>query len=112
MTLLFVSEAVYMAEQSLVQFRVDNELKRDVSEIYEAMGLDLPTALRMFMARSRMVRGIPFDTTLPDNVPTRAEALKAFNDIRSQSAELPEMTLEDINAEISAARAERKAKQV
>lgn len=97
-----------MSEQTLVQFRVDNDLKRDVSEIYEAMGLDLPTALRMFMARSKMVRGIPFDTTLPDNVPTRTDALKAFHDIRESCAELPDMSLDEINAEITAARAERK----
>lgn len=98
-----------MAEQALVQFRVDNDLKRDVSEIYEAMGLDLPTALRMFMARSRMVRGIPFETILPDNIPTRSDALKAFYDMRSSCEELPEISLDEINAEISAARAERKA---
>ena len=99
----------YMSEQTLVQFRVDNELKRDVTEIYEAMGLDLPTALRMFMARSKMVRGIPFDTTLPDNIPTRTDALKAFNDMRNCCSQLPEMILDEINAEISAARVERKA---
>ena len=62
----------------------------------------------MFMNKSRMVRGVPFDVRLPENAVTRAEAMKAFEDLRMQTAELPEMTLEEINAEISAARAERK----
>ena len=70
--------------------------------------MDLPTALRMFMSKSRIVKGIPFDVKLPENTITRAEAMKAFEDLRMQAAELPEMTLEEINAEISAARAERK----
>lgn len=36
------------------------------------------------------------------------DALKAFHDIRESSAGLPEMSLDEINAEIAAARAERK----
>ena len=30
--------------QTLVQFRVDSDLKNEVSEIYSALGMDLPTA--------------------------------------------------------------------
>ncbi len=48
------------------------------------------------------------DRRLPENTVTRAEAMQAFEDMRAQTADLPEMTLEEINAEISAARAERK----
>ncbi len=35
------------------------------------------------------------------------EALEAFEELRRQAADVPEMSLEEINAEISAARAER-----
>ncbi len=97
-----------MAEQVLIQFRADKKLKQEVTEIYESLGMDLPTALRMFMNKSRMVRGVPFDVRLSENTVTRAEAMQAFEDLRTQAANLPEMTLEEINAEISAARAERK----
>ena len=55
-----------MAEQALVQARMDKELRDEVADIYEALGLDIPTAIRMFFTRTKMVRGIPFDTTLPD----------------------------------------------
>jgi DNA-damage-inducible protein J len=98
-----------MAEQVLVQARVDKELKQEVSEIYEALGMDLPTAIRMFFVRTRMERGIPFDTTLPKDVVTRAEALKALDDMFEQASDVPEMTLDEINAEIADARASRKA---
>lgn len=94
--------------QVLVQFRVDSELKNEVSEIYNALGMDLPTAFRMFMVRSKMVRGIPFETTLPRNKVTRAEGLAAFEELRRQSADTPEMTLEEINAEITEARKSRR----
>ena len=68
-----------MSELTLVQARVDKELKQEVTEIYEALGMDLPTAIRMFFVRSKMVRGLPFDTTLPNDVITRTEALKAYH---------------------------------
>lgn len=96
-----------MAEQVLIQFRADKALKQEVTEIYETLGMDLPTALRMFMNKSRMVRGVPFDVRLTENTVTRAEAMRAFDDLRVQASDLPEMTLEEINEEISAARAER-----
>ena len=97
-----------MAEQVLIQFRADKALKQEVTEIYESLGMDLPTALRMFMNKSKMVKGVPFDVRLPENTVTRAEAMRTFEDLRAQASDLPEMTLEEINAEISAAGAERK----
>ena len=99
-----------MAEQALIQFRADKALKQEVSEIYESLGMDLPTAFRMFMVRSKAVRGLPFPAVMPDEMITHAEALSAFEQLRKQAADVPEMTLDEINAEISAARAERKAR--
>ncbi len=100
-----------MAEQVLIQFRADKELKQEVSEIYESLGLDLPTAFRMFMMRSKMVKGLPFPVTLPENTITRAEAKRAFYALREQASDVPEMSLDEINEEISEARKARKAAQ-
>ncbi len=97
-----------MAEQVLIQFRADKELKQEVAEIYESLGMDLPTAFRMFMTRSKMVRGLPFEATLPETTVTREEAKRAFYALREQAADVPAMTLDEINEEIAAARAERK----
>ena len=97
-----------MPEQVLIQFRADKALKQEVTEIYESLGLDLPTAFRMFLTRSKMVKGLPFEATLPETKVTRAEAKNAFYALREQAADVPEMSLEEINAEIKAARAERK----
>lgn len=94
--------------QVLVQFRVDSDLKNEVSEIYSALGMDLPTAFRMFMVRSKMVRGIPFETVLPETAVTRAEGLAAFEELKKQASDVPEMSLEEINAEIAEVRQNRR----
>lgn len=62
-----------MAEQVLVQVRVDKKLKEEVSEIYEMLGLDLPTAFRMFLVRSKLERGLPFKAVLPEETVSPAE---------------------------------------
>lgn len=98
-----------MAEQVLNQFRSDKALREDCVAIYEALGMDLNTAFRMFMERTRMVRGLPFPAVLPETRMTREEAKDVIDGMRTEAANLPEMTLDEINAEINAARAERKA---
>lgn len=100
-----------MPEQVLNQFRSDKALRDECAAIYAAMGMDLNTAFRMFMERTRMVRGLPFPAVLPETKMTRLEAQRAIDEIRAEAAGLPEMTLEEINAEIDAARAERKRKK-
>ena len=100
-----------MSEQVLNQFRSDKALREDCIAIYEAMGMDLNTAFRMFMERTRMVRGLPFPAVLPETRMTREEARQAFDDLRAEAAGLPEMTLDEFNAEITAARAVRKRKE-
>ena len=98
-----------MAEQVLNQFRSDKALREDCVAIYEAMGMDLNTAFRMFMERTRMGRGLPFPAVLPETRMTKAEARRVIDEIRAEAANLPEMTLDEINEEIRAAREERKA---
>lgn len=100
-----------MAEQILNQFRSDKKLREDCVAIYEAMGLDLNTAFRMFMERTRMVRGLPFPAVLPADKMTRVEAQAIIDAMRQEAADMPEMTLDEINAEIRAAREERKLRR-
>lgn len=100
-----------MAEQVLIQFCVDKELKQDVAEICDALGTDMPTVFRMCMKQMKIMKGIPFSTKLPESVVTRAEAIEAFEKMRRQAADVPEMSLDEINEEIRAARADRKARR-
>ena len=50
-----------MTNTTLVQVRVDDALKDKVTHIYDYYGLDLPTAIRIFMKKTVAVNGLPFD---------------------------------------------------
>ncbi|MDY5122975.1 MAG: type II toxin-antitoxin system RelB/DinJ family antitoxin, partial [Treponema sp.] len=49
---------------TLVQIRVDEKLKDEVSAIYDQLGLDLSTAVRIFFKRTVAEQGIPFTMKL------------------------------------------------
>ena len=91
---------------SLVQIRLDDDLKAEASALYDALGLDLPTAIRMFIKRSVMVNGIPFSMTLPVNEYKATRALRAMQEISdaANASCVSDMTLDEINAEINAVR--------
>ncbi len=98
---------------AIVQFRVDDDLKLQASSVYEKLGIDLSSALRMFMKRSVMINGIPFSMVLDDESYNPAKALaamKALNDSAKASG-VSEMTLDEINAEISQYRKERRERR-
>lgn len=43
-----------------LQIRIDDEMKNKAAELYDSMGLDLSSAVRMFLKKSISVNGIPF----------------------------------------------------
>ena len=96
-----------MYGQALVQARMDSQLKDSVAAIYDALGIDLSTAIRMFFKKTLMVGGIPFEMVLPAADLKR----KSFNDLfeaaRAQ-ARSSEMTEKDVAEEIAAYRRERR----
>ena len=53
---------------TLVQFRVEEEVKKEAAALFEELGLDLSTALRMFLVRSIKEGGIPFDMKLDETL--------------------------------------------
>lgn len=44
----------------LIQLRVDDELKADVEQLYKDMGMDMPSAIRLFLKQSLIHNGLPF----------------------------------------------------
>lgn len=97
---------------SIIQFRIDDDLKSEATAIYEKLGIDLSTAVRMFLKRSVMENGIPFPMTLQKE-DSAAYALQALKQLNAEAAKngLSDMSLEEINAEIAAYRKTRKADQ-
>ena len=94
---------------AIVQFRVDDDLKRQATSVYEKLGIDLSTALRMFMKRSVLQNGIPFSMILNDEQYDVSKAIEAMNNMQKTSEENgnSKMTLDEINEEIRLARHER-----
>ena len=87
----------------LLQLRVDDNLKREATEIYSQLGLDLLTAIRMFLTRSVQVRGIPFSMQLPEGDYKAIAAMRRMSRMAEECG-VADMTLDEINAEIAAAR--------
>ena len=66
-----------MAEQSLVQARIDNQLKEEAVEVFESLGLDVPTAIRMFFKATVRAKGLPFSTVLEEKTDAPREQTEA-----------------------------------
>ena len=99
---------------SVMQFRVDDELKAQATAVCENLGIDLPTALRMFMKRTVLVNGIPFNMTLPKQDFKEQRAVRALHELSDMSKKngTSGMTLDEINSEIEASRNQRKSEGV
>ena len=93
---------------TVVQFRIDSELKTEAQNIFENLGLDLATAIRIFLKRSIKDKGIPFSMNekITENFVSLEEGRKAFYALRDEAVKngLQDMTLEEINDEIQAYR--------
>jgi len=89
---------------SLVQFRAEETTRIKAANICARLGLDLQTYLRMCMSRLVEEGGIPFSMKLGQEPESRGlAAMKAASRLAEENG-VSGMTLEEINAEISAAR--------
>ena len=86
---------------SVVQVRMDEELRDNAARLFDDLGLDLPTAIRMFLKKSLSINGIPFEVRNESpNEETKQAIENARNGIGlsrafSSVAEL----MEDLNAD-------------
>ena len=95
---------------AVLQVRIDDELKWQSNEILEEIGLDLSTAIRMFLKKVVLARGIPFDTTIDEQTLRFRMAIRRAQKISEENGNC-NMTLDEINEEIRLAREERKRKE-
>lgn len=137
---------------AMIQTRVDEELKKSAEEVLSSIGMDMTSAIRLFLTQVVNYKCIPFNlrteqsaasfiaaepaATYATAAPSagqivnmistlhkygwissdliQEQAIRSFQEIRKQaeSGTRPEMTLEEINEEISKARRERKNKHL
>ena len=92
---------------TVLQVRMDEDLKNEASELFEKLGLDIPTAIRIFFKRAVTEKGIPFELREPSAVYDANPGWKAFMELRRQAQRGPAagMSEAEIEAEIAAYRA-------
>ncbi len=95
---------------AVLQVRVDDDLKNQSAEILDALGIDLSTAVRMFLKKVVLERGIPFDTRIDETTLKGILAIREMQRISEENGN-SEMTLEEINEEIRLAREERRSRK-
>ena len=61
-----------------INVRVDDDVKREASAIFSDIGLDMSTAINMFLHQAIMQEGLPFEAKRVPN----AETLAALEELR------------------------------
>ena len=104
----------------MTSMRIDDDLKKDCESVFNDLGLSMTTAVTLFLKQVRKQRAIPFVLSCDRYAPSFYSATRYsvrlrergriaeryFNEMREDNER--EMTLEEINAEIAAARRERR----
>lgn len=95
---------------AVLQVRVDEDLKNQATLIFNGLGIDLSTAIRMFLKKAVLERGIPFEAKFDE---VTLKGILAIDRMRTISEENgnSEMTLDEINEEIKLAREENRRKK-
>ena len=82
-----------MAKTTSIYARVEPEIKEQAEKVLSQLGIPVSSAISMFLRQVVIKRGIPFDVTLPENMPVNlssltdeefdAEIEKGMNDVIS-----------------------------
>ena len=89
-----------MANTVNINIRVDSDLKKKAEAIYSQLGMNLSTAMNVFLRSSIRYGGIPFDLRLDT---FNAETLAAMDDVNnskglSKTFDSVSSLMEDLNA--------------
>jgi DNA-damage-inducible protein J len=86
-----------------INFRIDDNLKSSAESLFEDLGLNISTAVTMFIRQAVRQRGIPFEITARTDDPfwseeNQAELRRRIADIESGKAKLIYKTMEELEA--------------
>lgn len=97
---------------TVLQVRIDERTKESAEFVLKSVGLDLSTAIRMFLVKVIRTGGIPFEPVIEKHVSHEEfeEALNAIHD-HSKKMGLDKMTLDEINEIIAEVRKEQNNKK-
>ena len=78
-----------MNKSAMIRARVDPNLKEEVENVFEQLGLSTTQAITLFYQQVKLNRGLPFDVRIPNAVTQRtfAETDAGENIVRCDSAQ-------------------------
>lgn len=91
---------------AVIQLRIDEATKKEAMKIYEDLGLDLSTAIRIFLSRSIQAKGFPFEMGQSNYMDIWEDMSK-----KAKEAGLSDLSLDEINNLIKKTRDERNKKE-
>jgi len=104
-----------MADTTNISINIDRDLKDEADTVFNRLGMNLATAINIFIRQAVRQKKIPFEVSLypeykNDDI-SMSDAMAASERIWKNSMQngTDKMNFEEIDAEIAAARAERKA---
>ena len=81
-----------MAKTAAINMRIDPEIKSDAESIFASLGLTLAEAINVFLHKSIMEGGLPFDVRQPRYNLATERAMKEARDIMSGKVEAESYT--------------------
>jgi DNA-damage-inducible protein J len=62
-----------MAQSSLLQIRIAPELKQEAEQVFASMGMDIPSAVRLFFTQTINAKKLPFEVSCPQETVSEIE---------------------------------------
>ena len=66
------------------QIRIDSGLKKEASELFSKLGLDMSSAVNIFLKQCVLREGIPFEVSMPKY---KSEVIKAMEEAEKISSD-------------------------
>ena len=63
------------------QIRIDEEVKKQATELFSKLGLDISSAVNIFLRQSILQGGLPFEVKMPRYRPEVIEAMREARNI-------------------------------
>lgn len=92
---------------TVIQIRIDKELKDLATKTFASMGLDLSTAIRIYLKKTVLEKGLPFNLKLQKVQKDYDKAIKEIHAISKANGN-DKMSLDEINEIIAETRKLRK----
>lgn len=78
-----------MSKSAMIRARIEEELKEDVNQVFDKLGLSATEAITIFYKQIKLHQGLPFSVKIPDKITKKTfiETDKKRNLIKAGNAE-------------------------